>query len=159
MRKCLTLNNIMLLLISVLGPASNGLAQSIPAHRANAEMFRGVNYGNVFDQTVTRQSPEDPAWMSLSSTRLQQIADLYYAKGFRNFRIPFTWDDCINFTTGIIQKDHEKFIKYNGLINYILQTYPDVYVIINSHHDDWYTDWANNKDALFRALDRHRSVL
>jgi len=134
-------------------PAGNDMP--VTAANANLAMLRGVNFGNVFDQSANEEdgSPAKwgPAWKTLSLETLKKMADLYHAKGVRQFRMPFTWRDCMDAKTGVIDKDHPKFVKYNALLIYILDRYPDTYLVVKTHHDNWYTEWATKK-AVFSGL-------
>ena len=123
------------------------------AHKA---MQRGMNFGGVFEQKdAVNQWGKSAAWVTLTSETLERMADLYYEKGFKFFRIPFTWGTIIdeNSTSGVFDQSHIKFTKYVDLVEYILNTYPDAYVMVNSHHDDWFKSqpWQAKK-TLFENL-------
>jgi len=108
---------------------------------ANKAMQRGMNFGNAFDHDdAVNQGGSSAAWLTLTPETLERMADLYYQKGFKLFRIPFAWGTIIDKTSssGVFDQTHIKFTKYMGLVDYILNTYPDAYVIVNSHHDNWF---------------------
>jgi hypothetical protein len=140
---------------SVLSTQGNG-TRPIDSALANNAMQRGMNFGNVFDYADEVTSWGAPApWVSLTPATLERMADLYYQKGFKSFRIPFTWSTIIDTSSdsGAFDDSHLKFTKYIGLIDYILNKYPDAYVIVNTHHDRWYEEapWPARK-TLFENL-------
>jgi len=93
-------------------------------------MGKGFNIGQVFE------SDDKPRDFETSKAKI----DAYYALGFRNVRIPITWTVDIGGTklvapdTGIVNRAHARLATITQVIDYALSL-PDLYVIINTHHE------------------------
>ncbi len=94
-------------------------------------MGRGVNLGQMFEST------QHPRTLSAASAKI----DAYYARGFRNVRIPITWTEPIggdllveDATTGIVNRSHARLAVIEAVIDHALSK-PDLFVIINAHHE------------------------
>lgn len=117
--------------------ASGGSGGSIPvgdsptALQAAAAMGRGVNLGQMFEST------QHVGTLALASAKI----DAYYARGFRNLRIPITWTEAVSgdllvtdATTGEVNREHPRLAVIESIVDYALSK-PDLYVIINAHHE------------------------
>jgi endoglucanase len=94
-------------------------------------MGRGVNLGQMFEST------QHPRTLAAASAKI----DAYYARGFRNLRIPITWTEAIggdllvtDATTGEVNREHERLAVIESVVDYALSK-PDLFVIINAHHE------------------------
>ena len=113
--------------VTVCSLIAEGLHPPLDTALANKAMQRGMNFGNVFDQEdAVKQWGNSAAWVTLTPETLKSMAEMYYQKVFRSFRIPFTWGTIIdkNSTSGVFDQSHIKFTKYMDLVDYILNTYP-----------------------------------
>lgn len=115
-------------------PGSGGTGGSNPAAitaaQAAAAMGKGVNIGNTFDHA------QQPPNFAKVSTKL----DAYYAKGFRNVRIPITWTEALDGSAladpnvGAVDRQHPRLAVIEQVVDYALSK-PDLYVVINAHHE------------------------
>src|SRR6187402_1598317 len=117
-------------------PSSGGsggtLSGSPTAIEAAAAMGRGVNLGQMFEST------QHPRTLAVASAKI----DAYYARGFRNIRIPITWTEEIGGdllvtdpAVGTVNRAHERLGVIASVIDYALSK-PDLFVIINAHHEE-----------------------
>ena len=126
-------------------PAPGNDAQAISATEANQQMRMGFNFGNIFDRLPQPQNPRP--WEKESLATLKKLADAYHELGARNLRLPYSFSTHTDMDTGLIDLSHDKLEKYEKLLAYILEKHPDMWLILNTHHDDWYTGWEDRKDA------------
>jgi hypothetical protein len=104
---------------------------AITASQAAASMGKGVNLGQTFESTQNDRT--------LASTSAK--IDAYYAKGFRNVRIPITWTEAVggdllvnNATVGDVNRTHARLAVIKQVVDYALSK-SGMYVIINAHHE------------------------
>jgi endoglucanase len=109
------------------GSTSSG----ITAAQAAAAMGKGVNIGQTFESTQNERT------LAAVSAKI----DAYYAKGFRNVRIPVTWTEPVggdrlvnSATVGDVNRSHARLAVIKQVVDYALAK-PDLYVIINAHHE------------------------
>ena len=125
-------------------PRAAATMRDITAMQATQEMRIGWNLGNTFDATIddtntwfTGGDPE-PAWVGIMTTK--PMIDAIAQAGFNVLRIPVTWDTgkgvyhriggAPNYTIRPAFLD-----RLEQVINWGLDD--GMYVIINTHHDDW----------------------
>ncbi len=94
-------------------------------------MGRGVNLGQMFESTQHERS------LAEASPKI----DAYYARGFRNLRVPITWTENVggdrlvnDANVGDINRAHPRLAEIEAVVDYALSK-PDMYVIINAHHE------------------------
>ncbi len=94
-------------------------------------MGKGFNLGQMFEST------QHPTTLAAAKAKI----DAYYARGFRNVRIPITWTEAIggsllvkDATTGEVDRAHARLLVISEVIDYAL-TQPGLYVVINAHHE------------------------
>lgn len=112
--------------------AAPAVAQLTPAEAA-AQMGRGINLGN------TMEPPTEGAW---NNTPVQEhYFDDYVAAGFSTVRIPIRWDRHMSasppFAISEAWMDRVEQVVDWGLAR-------GLFVMINSHHDDWLKRDYNN---------------
>ena len=113
------------------------------AKAANKAMGKGFNIGNMFDTGGVNYA--------LAKNKI----DAYYAKGFRNVRIPVTWTESIDGSlladpnTGIVNQNHARLNTLKQLVDYSLSL-PGMYVVINAHHEKALKEY--NKFAVLERL-------
>jgi hypothetical protein len=101
------------------------------AREAATAMGRGVNLGQMFDNT------QHPRTLEKASVKI----DAYYAKGFRNIRIPITWTEAVGGdrlvndpAVGDVNREHPRLKVIEQVVDYALSK-PGLYVVINTHHE------------------------
>lgn len=94
-------------------------------------MGRGVNLGQIFEST------QHPRTLATATAKI----DAYYARGFRNIRIPITWTESVGGdllvtdpAVGTVNRSHARLSVIESVIDYALSK-PDLYVVINAHHE------------------------
>ncbi len=115
--------------------ATGGSAEndgSLTATLAAQAMGRGANLGQVFENT------QHPRTFEAAKAKI----DAYYARGFRNIRIPVTWTEAVGGdllvndpTVGDVNRDHPRLAVIEQVIDYALSQ-PGLYVVLNAHHED-----------------------
>src|SRR5690606_5053729 len=97
-----------------------------------AAMGRGVNLGQMFEST------QHPRTLAAASAKI----DAYYARGFRNVRIPITWTEPVGGdllvddpAVGTVDRSHARLAVIESVVDYALSK-PDLFVIINAHHEE-----------------------
>jgi endoglucanase len=103
----------------------------LTARQAAAEMGRGFNLGQMFDNT------QHPRTLAAARAKI----DAYYARGFRNVRIPITWTEPVGGDllvhdpgVGQVNRGHPRLAVITQVIDHALSK-PGLYVIINAHHE------------------------
>jgi endoglucanase len=118
---------------SVGGSRPTGTSTLVPvsAIDAAAEMGLGVNIGQTFESTQNERT------LAAVSAKI----DAYYAKGFRNVRIPITWTEKVggdllvgSATVGDVSRSHPRLAVIDQVVDYALSK-PGLYVVINAHHE------------------------
>jgi endoglucanase len=101
------------------------------ASEAAAAMGPGVNLGQMFEST------QHPRTLEAATAKI----DAYYARGFRNLRIPITWTEAVGGdflvtdpTVGAVDRSHPRLQVIESVVDYALSK-PDFYVVINAHHE------------------------
>ena len=102
--------------------------RNITAMEVTEEMEVGWNLGNSFD-VISR---DKTAWGNPLPSK--PIIDAVRAQGFKTLRIPITWafhmGEAPDYTV-----EEEYLDRVEEVVNYGLNN--DMYVIINTHHDEW----------------------
>jgi hypothetical protein len=104
---------------------------AITAKEAAAAMGKGFNLGQTFESTQNERA------LAPISAKI----DAYYAKGFRNVRIPITWTETIggdllvnSAAVGDVNRTHARLAVIKQVVDYALSK-SGMYVIINAHHE------------------------
>lgn len=94
-------------------------------------MGRGVNLGQMFESTQHSRT------LAAAAAKI----DAYYARGFRNIRIPITWTEPVggdllvnDAAVGSVNRSHPRLQVIESVIDHALSK-PDLYVVINAHHE------------------------
>lgn len=103
----------------------------LTAAKAAMAMGRGVNLGQMFEST------QHPRTLDAAAAKI----DAYYARGFRNIRIPVTWTEPVGGdllvtdpAVGSVNRSHPRLQVIESVIDHALSK-PDLYVVINAHHE------------------------
>lgn len=113
------------------GSGGNPSTNAPTATEAAAAMGRGVNLGQMFESTQHSRT------LAAASAKI----DAYYARGFRNVRIPITWTEPVGGdllvddpAVGTVNRSHARLAVIESVVDYALSK-ADLYVIINAHHE------------------------
>ncbi|HEY3499032.1 MAG TPA: cellulase family glycosylhydrolase [Polyangiaceae bacterium] len=103
----------------------------IPAQTAAEAMGKGVNLGQMFENT------QHPPTLEAASAKI----DAYYEKGFRNVRIPVTWTEPTNGSAlvvdpavGDVDRANPRLAVIAGVVDHALSK-DGMYVVLNAHHE------------------------
>ncbi len=94
-------------------------------------MGRGVNLGQMFEST------QHPRTLEAARAKI----DAYYARGYRNIRIPVTWTEpvggdllVVDPAVGNVNRSHPRLEVIGSVVDYALSK-PGLYVVIDAHHE------------------------
>ena len=111
--------------------SSGAMGTAITAAKAATSMGKGFNLGQTFEATQNDRT------LATSTSKI----DAYYAKGFRNVRIPITWTEPVggdllvnDATVGDVNRNHARLAVIKQIVDYALAK-ADMYVVINAHHE------------------------
>ena len=128
------------------GSSATGGATSLTAAQAAAAMGKGVNIGQTFETTQNERS------LAAVSAKI----DAYYAKGFRNVRIPITWTEPVggdllvgSATVGDVNRSSTRLAVIKQVVDYALGK-SGLYVVINAHHETGLK--TNSRAAVLESL-------
>ena len=133
-----------LLPLAVLLAAASASAQMTPADAA-AQMGRGINLGNTMEA-----DPTEGSWNNKELVQ-ERYFDDYAAAGFSTVRIPVRWGthmgNAAPFAVSAAWMD-----RVEQVVDWALER--GLFVILNSHHDDWLKrDYSNPRlQARFDSL-------
>ena len=125
-----------------MAPDSEGMTLSAPEWTRDVKM--GWNLGNSLECPNN-----ETEWGNPKTT--QAMIKAVAAKGFNAIRIPVRWINHVNNTTEMAVKA-EWLKRVKEVVDWALAE--DMYVIINSHHEDWYDrkPFYNQQDENNRKL-------
>ncbi len=124
------------------------LGNNTPAHRALAQLHRGVNLGNGWD------APPPNTWgISYSNEDIDEIA----AQGFDHIRVPVAWAYHLKRDGDSYQIDPTRLGNLEGLLRHALEK--GLHVLLDWHHfDDLTTDPSAHRErftACWETLASH----
>lgn len=103
-------------------------------------MKMGWNLGNTLDATGSSGLDSETSWQQPKTT--QELISYVKSVGFTSIRIPISWG---KHTDGDFKIDPEWMARVKEVVDYAYNE--DMYVIINSHHDnDYYYPSEENMD-------------
>lgn len=112
-----------------------------------ADMKIGWNLGNTLDAVGGLGITSERAWGNPKTK--QEMIDKVLEAGFNVIRIPVTWDG--HFGAAPEYKIHDIWIKrVKEVVDYAYNK--GAYVILNTHHEDWYMPTEENKEANAKQL-------
>ena len=120
-------------------------SSAITALAAAQKMGKGFNLGQMFE------NDQHPATLASAKPKI----DAYYENGFRLVRIPVTWTETLGGVqladgeTGKINRSLAKLTELKAVVDYSLGK-PDMFVIINAHHEKALKD--GNKAKVLEQL-------
>lgn len=119
----------------------------ITALEAAEDMGAGVNLGNTFE------GDQNPSTFESSKPKI----DAYYAKGFRNVRVPITWTEIIDGDrladplTGVVDRENPRLAELIETVDYALSL-EGMYVVINAHHEYALKDNSATRSAVLEQI-------
>ncbi len=113
--------------------------RDISAWELVKEMKYGWNLGNTMDATGDFGLGNETAWQSVKTTK--QMYDLLAKDGFNVARIPVTWDSHMDKDYKV---DPEWMARVREIVDYAIDS--DMYVILNTHHEEWYFPKESDKE-------------
>ncbi len=106
--------------------------EPLPIPETSVEMAKamklGWNLGNTLDATGSRGMKSETSWGQPSVTK--ELIEYVKASGFTTIRIPVSWNN--HMSDGVI--DSEWMDRVQEIVDWALDA--NLYVIINSHHDN-----------------------
>lgn len=103
------------------------------------EMSIGWNLGNTMDATGTSGLGCETAWQPATTT--EGMATLLKDTGFNVMRVPVSWGDHMDDEYKV---DEEWMARVHEIVDYGINN--GLFVILNTHHEEWYFPTAENKD-------------
>lgn len=117
------------------------------ALEAAEDMGAGVNLGNTFEGN------QNPSTFASSKPKI----DAYYAKGFRNLRIPITWTEAVDGDrladplTGAVDRENPRLAEIIQTVDYALSL-EGMHVVINAHHEYGLKDNSATRSAVLERI-------
>lgn len=119
--------------------------RDISAKELVSEMKIGWNLGNTLDASGAEGIAAETAWGN-PKTR-EDMIKLLKDTGFNVLRIPVTWNGHMdeNYTV-----EPEWMARVKEVVDYGINN--DMFVILNTHHEEWYYPDSENKDEDIKQL-------
>lgn len=125
-------------------PAVDSFNAELTAFDITADMGAGWNLGNTLDATGTGLGSER-AWGNPLTT--EEMILLVKEGGFNAVRIPTTWEGHMDESYNV---DPEWMARVREVVDYAYDN--DMYVILNAHHEEWYSPYEDNKEKAAEQL-------
>ncbi len=119
--------------------------RDISAWELVKEMKTGWNLGNTLDATGNPTLAAEFAWQKDITTK--GLFDKLSSEGFNVARIPVSWGEHMdeNYTV-----DPAWMARVHEIVDYAIDN--DMFVILNTHHEEWYYPDAENKEQDIEQL-------
>ncbi len=120
-----------------------GIMRNMTSMQIVADMKVGWNLGNTLDAWAVGVSGlnTETCWGNPKTTKA--MIDAIKTKGFKTVRIPVTWKDHFG-SSPTYTIDNAWMDRVEEVVNYALSD--SMYVILNTHHDEWLTLTSESKD-------------
>jgi endoglucanase len=113
------------------------------------EIKIGWSLGNTMDASGNQGVLDEIAWGNPKTSK--KMIDAVKEAGFNTIRIPVSWQDHIGkapeYTIDKVWMD-----RVQQLVNWAYAD--DMYVIINMHHEDWYSPYKKTEDKAIDELEK-----
>lgn len=119
--------------------------RSISATELVAELDIGWNLGNTLDSTGGSGVSAETSWGNPVTTKM--MIDKVVERGFNIIRIPVTWTGHFDEEYNI---DEEWLDRVQEVVDYGIDN--GVYVILNTHHEDWNYPFEDNYEKASEIL-------
>lgn len=103
------------------------------------EMSIGWNLGNTMDAVGSTGLASETAWQPVTTN--EGMATLLKDTGFNVMRVPVSWGDHMDDEYKV---DEEWMARVHEIVDYGINN--GLFVILNTHHEEWYFPTAENKD-------------
>ncbi len=109
------------------------------------EMTIGWNLGNTMDATGNSTLDAETSWQSdkTSEAMIELLADT----GFNVFRVPVSWGEYMDEDYNV---DEEWMARVHEIVDYGIDN--GMFVILNTHHEEWYFPTEENKEQDIEQL-------
>lgn len=112
------------------------------------EMKMGWNLGNTMDATGGSGVDAETSWLGSSSFKTSKaMFDLLKETGFNVARIPVSWGNHMDENYNV---DEAWMARVKEIVDYGIEN--DMYVILNTHHEEWYFPTEENKEEDIKQL-------
>lgn len=119
--------------------------RDISAKELVSEMKIGWNLGNTLDASGAEGIAAETAWGN-PKTR-EDMIKLLKDTGFNVLRIPVTWNGHMDENYNV---EPEWMARVKEVVDYGINN--DMFVILNTHHEEWYYPDSENKDEDIKQL-------
>ncbi len=119
--------------------------KDISAKELVAQMKVGWNLGNTMESTGADGLDAETSWGN-PKTR-EDMIKLVKDSGFNVLRIPVTWDKHMDKDYNV---DKDWMARVKEIVDYGIDN--DMYVILNTHHEEWYFPNSENKDEDIKQI-------
>lgn len=119
--------------------------RDISAKELVSEMKIGWNLGNTLDASGAEGVAAETAWGN-PKTR-EDMIKLLKDTGFNVLRIPVTWNGHMDESYNV---EPEWMARVKEVVDYGINN--DMFVILNTHHEEWYYPDSENKDEDIKQL-------
>lgn len=109
------------------------------------EMSIGWNLGNTMDAVGSTGLASETAWQPVTTN--EGMATLLKDTGFNVMRVPVSWGDHMDDEYKV---DEEWMARVHEIVDYGINN--GLFVILNTHHEEWYFPTAENKDEDIKQL-------
>lgn len=109
------------------------------------EMTIGWNLGNTMDATNNSTVDAEVSWQPNRTN--EQMCLLLKESGFNVFRVPVSWGEHMDESYNV---DPEWMARVHEIVDYGINN--GLFVILNTHHEEWYFPTAENKDQDIEQL-------
>ena len=109
------------------------------------EMTIGWNLGNTMDATGSNGLDNETTWQSVKTSK--EMVDLLVETGFNVFRVPVSWGDHMDEDYNV---DEEWMARVKEIVDYGIDN--GMFVILNTHHEEWYFPTEENKEQDIEQL-------
>lgn len=109
------------------------------------EMKVGWNLGNTLDATGSSDLSAETSWGNVETSKA--MIDLLKDSGFNVFRVPVSWGTHMDDSYTV---DKDWMARVKEVVDYGIDN--DMYVILNTHHEEWYFPTEENKEDDIKQL-------
>lgn len=109
------------------------------------EMKTGWNLGNTMDATGGEGLSAETSWGNKETSK--EMIDLLKSSGFNVLRVPVSWGTHMDDQYNV---DEEWMARVKEIVDYGIDN--DMFVILNTHHEEWYFPTEENKEEDLNQL-------
>lgn len=109
------------------------------------EMKTGWNLGNTMDAGGNKTLDAETSWQPIKTSK--EMVDYLKQGGFNVLRVPVSWGEHMDENYKV---DEAWMARVREIVDYGIDN--DMFVILNTHHEEWYFPTAENKDDDIKQL-------